>query len=221
MLLGRGAEQRQLDRLLQQAQAGSSGVLVLRGDPGIGKTALLDYAAARAGPMRILRVTGIEAETELAFAGLYSLLHPLAAHLTALPERQAAALRAALGLGHAGAAPERLAVAAGTHGLLTTAAESNALLVLVDDLHWLDPASQEALMFALRRLGSDAIAGVMTLRAGVPPAWRAVISPGSGVSKRSSWSRSSPGSGQPPRWPGGCTPRPAVTRSRWWSCRRP
>ena len=74
MLVGRNAEQRQLDRLLQRARAGISGVLVLRGDPGIGKTALVDYAASRAGPMRILRATGIEAETGLAFAGLYSLL---------------------------------------------------------------------------------------------------------------------------------------------------
>jgi hypothetical protein len=97
MLVGRDAEQRQLDRLLQQARAGTSGVLVLRGDPGIGKTALVDYAAARAGPMRILRATGIEAETELAFAGLHSLLYPVAGYLTALPERQAAALQAALG----------------------------------------------------------------------------------------------------------------------------
>ena len=157
MLVGRDAEQQQLDLLLQQARAGSSAVLVLRGEPGIGKTALLDYAGLRAGPMRVLRATGIEAETELAFAGLYSLLHPVLGHLSALPEGHAAALRAALGLGRDVAAPERLAVAAGTHGLLTTAAEDGTLLLLVDDLHWLDPASQEALMFALRRLGRDAI----------------------------------------------------------------
>jgi DNA-binding CsgD family transcriptional regulator len=168
MLVGRDAEEQQLERLLRQARAGSSGVLVLRGDPGIGKTALLDHAGLSAGPMQVLRATGFEAEAELAFAGLYSLLYPLADHLAALPELQAAALRAALGLGHDGPAPERLAVAAGTHGLLTTAAESRPLLVLVDDLHWLDPASQEALIFALRRLGDDAIACVMTLRAGMP-----------------------------------------------------
>ena len=165
--MGRNAEQRQLDRLLQQARAGNSAVLVLQGDPGIGKTALVDYAAARAGPMRVLRATGIEAETELAFAGLHSLLHPVAGYLAALPERQATALQTALGLGHGGAAPDRLAVAAGTHGLLTAAAEDRPLLVLVDDLHWLDPVSREALLFAVRRLGSDAIACVMTLREGV------------------------------------------------------
>ena len=167
MLAGRETEQRQIAQLLQHAMAGSSGVLVLRGDPGIGKTALLDYAAASAGSMRILQATGIEAETELGFAGLYSLLHPVADYLVALPDRQAAALRAALGLGQDGAvalARDRLAVAAGTHALLTTAAEDNALLILVDDLHWLDAASQDALMFALRRLGRDAVACLITVR---------------------------------------------------------
>ena len=111
---------------------------------------------------------GSRRKTELAFAGLYSLLHPLAGHLAALPERQAAALRAALGLGHSGAVADGMAVATGTLGLLTTAAEDGALLLLIDDLHWLDPSSREALLFALRRLGSDAIACVMTLRADVP-----------------------------------------------------
>ena len=171
MLAGRETEQRQIAQLLQHAVAGSSGVLVLRGDPGIGKTALLDYAAASAGSMRILQATGIEAETELGFAGLYSLLHPVADYLVALPDRQAAALRAALGLGQDGAVPvarDRLAVAAGTHALLTTAAEDNALLILVDDLHWLDAASQDALLFAVRRLGRDAVAGLITVRSGTP-----------------------------------------------------
>ena len=157
-----------MDLLLRKGRAGSSGVLVLRGDPGIGKTALLGYAGLNAGSMRVLRATGIEAETELPFAGLYSLLHPLVDQLTALPERQAAALQAALGLGHAAAGPERLAVAAGTHGLLTMAAEHGALLISVDDLHWLDLPSREALMFAVRRLDRDAIVCVMTLRAGTP-----------------------------------------------------
>jgi DNA-binding NarL/FixJ family response regulator len=169
MLAGREMEQRRIDQLLQRAAAGSSGVLVLRGDPGIGKSTLIDYAASRAGPMTILRATGIEAENELGFAGLYSLLHPVAEYLTRLPEPQAAALRSALGLGYSQArprTPDRLAAAAGTHSLLTTVAEDNPLLILVDDLHWLDPASQEALLFALRRLDRDAIACLLTLRPG-------------------------------------------------------
>src|SRR5215472_12839482 len=168
MLVGRDAEQQRLDLLLRQAQAGTSGVLVLRSDPGIGKTALLEYARSRAGSMRVLRATGIEAETGLAFAGLYSLLHSVLGHLAALPGPHAAALQAALGLSHDAAVPGRLAVAAGTHGLLATAAESSPLLILADDLHWLDPGSQEALLFTLRRLDRDAIACVMTLRADAP-----------------------------------------------------
>jgi len=169
MLTGREAEQGQIDQLLKRATAGNSGVLVLRGDPGIGKTTLIDYAASQAGPTRVLRATGIEAESELGFAGLYSLLHPVTDHLIALPGRQAGALRAALGLDYDLAvpqAPDRLAVAAGTHSLLATAAEDRPLLILVDDLHWLDPASQEALLFALRRLDRDAIACLMTMRPG-------------------------------------------------------
>jgi len=173
MLTGREAEQGRIDQLLQRAASGSSGVLVLLGDPGIGKTALLEYAASRAGPMRVLRTTGIEAENELGFAGLYSLLHPVADYLKGLPEPQAAALRSALGLGRGvRRTPDRLAVAAGTHGLLTTVAEAEPLLILVDDLHWLDRASQEALLFALRRLDRDAIACLLTVRppgpAGLP-----------------------------------------------------
>jgi DNA-binding CsgD family transcriptional regulator len=168
MLLDREAEQRELDLLVQQAAAGTSGAIVLRGEPGIGKTALLDYAAERADSMQILRVTGIEAEVELAFASLYSLLYPLTDYLAALPEPQAAAVETALGLRHGAVAPERLAVAAGSHGLLTLAAEDRALLILVDDLQWLDPASAEAMLFAFRRLGHDAIACVLTIRAGTP-----------------------------------------------------
>ena len=168
MLVGRDAEQQRLELLLRQAQAGISGVLVLRGDPGIGKTALLDYARSRAGSMRVLRATGVEAEAGLAFAGLYSLLHPVLGHLATLPGPHAAALQAALGLSQDAAVPGRLAVAAGTHRLLTTAAESGPLLILADDLQWLDPGSQEALLFTLRRLDRDAIACVMTMRAGAP-----------------------------------------------------
>jgi AAA ATPase domain len=98
MLLGRAAEQRELDLLIQHARAGTSGAIVLRGEPGIGKTALLGYVADRAASMRILRATGIEAEAELAFGGLYALLRPLANRLDAGPARYAA-LQGALGLG--------------------------------------------------------------------------------------------------------------------------
>jgi DNA-binding CsgD family transcriptional regulator len=170
MLVGREVEQRQVYGLLRRARAGRSGVVVLRGEPGIGKTALLDYAASHAGSMRVLRASGAEPEAGLAFAGLYSLLHPVAEHLAALPEGHAAALRVALGLGSGPvtAVPDRLAVAAATFGLLTTAAEARPVLVLVDDLHWLDPASTDALLFAVRRLGRDPVACVFSTRPGPP-----------------------------------------------------
>ncbi len=167
MLLGREEEQRQLDQLLRQARSGSSGVLVLRGEAGIGKTALLDLAASRAEGMTVLRVAGVESEAGLPFAGLHALLAPVAKFMSTLPEGQAAALRAALGLGPAVVGAGRLAIAAGTHALLTGAAAAQPLVLLADDLHWLDPASADALLFAVRRLGDDAIACVLTARAGV------------------------------------------------------
>jgi DNA-binding CsgD family transcriptional regulator len=169
MLVGREGEKRQVDGLLRRARAGRSGVMVFRGEPGIGKTALLDYAVSRAGTMRVLRAAGAEPEAEIAFAGLYSLLHPMIEHLDALPEGHAAALRAALGLGSGPVvAPDRLAVAAGTFGLLATAAEARPVLVLVDDLHWLDPPSIDALLFAVRRLGEDPVACVFSTRPALP-----------------------------------------------------
>jgi len=197
MLQGREAEQRRLGGLLRRARAGRGAVLVLRGEPGIGKTALLGYAASRADGMQVLSAAGVEPEAGIAFAGLYSLLYPLAGRLPALPGRQAAAVRAALGLGGpAPAAPDKLAVAAGTHGLLAAAAAREPLLVLVDDLHWLDQATAGALAVAVRRLGRDAVACV----AGTGPArrcWTAcpyMTWPGCGQQRRPCWWRPSPGS---------------------------
>ena len=167
MLLDREREQRELDLLIQQARAGTSGAILLRGEPGIGKTALLGYAAERAGSMRILRATGIEAEAQLAFGGLYALLRPLADRLDAQPDRYTP-LRAAFGLGDQGAAQARLAAAVATHELLVTAAEQESLLLLLDDLQWLDRPTLDALTFAIRRLGNDAIACVLASRPDFP-----------------------------------------------------
>ena len=168
MLLGRDAELRLLDNLVDGARAGRSHALVLLGDPGVGKTALLNAAGSRADGMQLLRASGVELETDIAFAGLYSLLQPIVRQLSGLPPGQRAALRSALGLSDAAdsPAPERLAIAAGTHGLLSLAAEVRPILLLVDDLHWLDAPSAEALLFALRRLDSDAVACVLTTRPG-------------------------------------------------------
>jgi DNA-binding CsgD family transcriptional regulator len=164
MLLGREAECRRIDALLARARAGSSGVLVIRGEPGIGKTALLDHAAATAGRARVLRASGVESEVEIAFAGLHELLRPVLDAIDRLPDPQAAALRSAFGLTADGSTTGPLAGAA-TLALLGALAEDGPVLVLLDDAQWLDGPSAAALMFAARRLLADAVTVIVSLRA--------------------------------------------------------
>src|SRR4051812_4458689 len=165
MLLGRAAERDRVQGLLARARAGSSGVLVVRGEPGIGKTALLDDVAASAGDVMLLRARGVESELELAFAGLHELLSPVLGALDRVPAPQAAALRAALGLESAAAA-ERHLVGAATLALLAGLAEERPGGVLIDDVQWFAAPSAGAVTFAARRLLADAITVVFTLRAG-------------------------------------------------------
>ena len=155
MLHGRSAETARIDELLTAARDGRSGALVIRGEAGVGKTALLDYAAAAAG-MRVLRGTGIESEAELPFAALQLLLRPALGRLDVLPPPQAQALRGAFGLaGTPGA--DRFLIGLAALSLLSELAGDGALLCLVDDAHWLDHASADALLFAARRLESEGI----------------------------------------------------------------
>jgi hypothetical protein len=144
-------------------------VLTLRGDPGIGKTALLDYAveraAERADEMTVVRTLGIESETELEYTALLDVCRPLLEHVAELPARQAEALRAALGLGPAGET-DRFTIGAATLGVLAAAAETRPLLVVVDDEHWLDRSSQDALLFAARRLAADRVLVLFAARDG-------------------------------------------------------
>ncbi len=153
MLLGRDAELAQVAAFAQR-----TGVLVVTGEPGIGKTALL-RAAAAAAPARVLRATGIEAESELPFAGLHELLRPVLSLTSALVPRQAQALRSAL----EGGATDRFAVSAAVLSLL---AEAAPVLAVVDDAQWLDGASADALAFAARRLDAEGVALLVGLRAG-------------------------------------------------------
>ncbi len=164
-LLGRNEERLALDRLLAQALDGRSGALALVGEPGIGKTALLDYAAERAQGMRVLRARGVESEAVIPFAGLSELLHPLLGALDQIPALQARALAGALALGPARAG-DRFAVSAATLSLLSASAEEEPLVLLVDDAHWLDRPSAETLLFAARRLLADPIAIVLSARDG-------------------------------------------------------
>lgn len=164
-LLGRDAECRRIDEMLRQARAGESGALLIRGEPGIGKSALLAYTRERAGDMVVLTARGHEAESELPFATLDQLLRPLLGGLESIPPPQAASLASALGLGPP-APTDRFAVGAATLSLLAAAAEELPLLALVDDAHWTDPSSLDALLFAVRRLSADPVAVVLALRDG-------------------------------------------------------
>ena len=164
-LYDREAECALIDRLIEDAGAGRSVVLVVRGDPGLGKSSLIEYATGCADGSVVLACRGFEAESQLAFAGLGDLLRPLAEHLDALPEAQRAALEGVLSVGPPAVA-DRLTLNVGVLSLLAAAAEHTPLLLTVDDAHWLDAASLEALAFAARRLEADRIAMLVAVRSG-------------------------------------------------------
>jgi DNA-binding CsgD family transcriptional regulator len=164
-LRGRDTERAVLDRLLDDVRAGHSRVLVVRGEAGVGKTALLDYLQDRASSCRVLRAAGVESEMELAFAGLHQLCAPVLSGLDRLPGPQRDALRTAFGLG-AGAAPDRFIVSLAALGLLSEAAAEHPLVCLVDDAQWLDRASAQALAFVARRLLAESVAMVFCVRDG-------------------------------------------------------
>src|SRR5689334_13626786 len=165
MLVGRSRQQRELDSLLECARRERSAVLVVRGEPGVGKTTLLDYAYDQAQGMRVLRCAGIEAEHELPFAGLQQLLRPCQELIERLPAPQAAALNGAFGLSFDGA-PDRFLVALGALSLLAEAGDREPVLCIVDDAQWLDEPSIEALTFAVRRLEAEPVAVVIAVREG-------------------------------------------------------
>jgi DNA-binding CsgD family transcriptional regulator len=157
MLLDRLPERAALSGLIDAARAGRSGVLVLRGEPGVGKTALLDWAVGSAAGLRVARVAGVESEMELAFAALQQLCVPMLGKLEGLPDPQRAALGVAFGL-ETGAAPDRFLVGLAALGLLSEVAEQQPLLCVVDDAQWLDRASAQALAFVARRLLAEPVA---------------------------------------------------------------
>ncbi|MFH9349110.1 ATP-binding protein [Kitasatospora sp. NPDC017646] len=191
MLYGREHEQAAVDGLLAQARNGRSGALLLRGEAGIGKTALLDDAVARAGQaFRVIRAAGVEYEAELPFAGLSLLLAPGLDRLDVLPGPQRRALEAAFGLGDGPAAAgpaaaepaaaepaagpgDRLLVGLATLGLLAELAAEQPLLCVIDDVQWLDRASLDALLLAARRLQAEGVALLLAARTeGTAPAER-------------------------------------------------
>ena len=157
MLLDRLPERAALSQLLDAARAGRSGVLVVRGEPGVGKTALLEYAIESAAGLRVARVAGVESEMELAFAALQQLCAPMLDRLEGLPDPQRAALGVAFGLS-TGPAPDRFLVGLAVLSLLSEVAEQQPLLCVVDDAQWLDRASAQTLTFVARRLLAEPVA---------------------------------------------------------------
>jgi AAA ATPase-like protein len=163
MLLGRRSESEFLDELLVAAREGHGRALVVHGEPGIGKTALLEYAIAVAHDFRVLRTVGNVAEMGLPFAALNQLCSPGLETLNCLPEPQRDALGVALGL-VAGAAPDRLLVGLALLSLLSQLTSEQPLLCVVDDTQWLDRESAQAFAFVARRLETERIALVFGAR---------------------------------------------------------
>ncbi|MGR6921908.1 helix-turn-helix transcriptional regulator [[Actinomadura] parvosata] len=162
-LRGRHRECEALDRLLTRAKAGESQVVVLRGEAGVGKSALVEYLVAGAAGCQVLRAVGVESEMELAFAGLHQLCMPLMGHLEHLPGPQRDALAVAFGL-TAGSVPDRFLVGLAVLSLLAEAAEERPLVCVVDDAQWLDQVSAQTLAFVGRRLLAERVALVFAVR---------------------------------------------------------
>jgi DNA-binding CsgD family transcriptional regulator len=162
-LTNRYAERGVLDRLVEAVRAGESRALVLSGEPGVGKTALLDYLAQQAADCRIARATGVQSEMELPFAALHQLCAPMVDNLQGLPVAQRDALRIAFGMS-SGSAPDRFLVGLAVLSLLSDVAGQHPLVCLVDDEQWLDRASAQVLGFVGRRLGAESVGLVFAAR---------------------------------------------------------
>jgi DNA-binding CsgD family transcriptional regulator len=163
MLLGRRGECEAIDGLIEEVRAGHSGALVMSGEPGVGKTALVEYAIESAAGLRVARAAGMESERELAFAGLHQLCAPFLDRLERLPDPQRDALRTVFGLS-AGAPPDRFLTGLAVLGLVSGMAEERPLLCVVDDAQWLDQESARALAFVARRLLAESVAMVLVTR---------------------------------------------------------
>jgi predicted ATPase len=163
VLLGRRGECGVLDRMLEAVRAGESRALVVRGEPGVGKTALLEYLVEQSSLCRVARAAGVQSEMELAFAGLHQLCAPMLDEVERLPNPQRDAVRMAFGLS-GGQAPDRFLVGLAVLGLLAEAARERPLVCVVDDAQWLDRASVQALAFVARRLMAESVAMVVAAR---------------------------------------------------------
>ncbi len=162
-LTGRRRECDVLDGLIAAVRAGESRALVVRGEPGVGKTALLEYMVEQASGCRVVRAAGVQSEMELAFAGLHQLVAPMLDHLERLPDPQRDALQTAFGVSP-GSAPDRFFVGLAVLSLLSEVAGQRPLICLVDDEQWLDRASAQVLAFVARRLEAESVGLVFAAR---------------------------------------------------------
>lgn len=169
VLLGRRLEQQQLAGLLGGAREGHSGVLVLRGDAGIGKTALVDAMLAQADGLRVVRSSGVESEMEMAYAGVQQLCAPLLEFLDRLPKPQRTALQTALGIADGDGPPDQLLVSLALLTLLAEAASHRPTVCVIDDAHWIDRASMQAMAFAARRVLADRVVILFATRRPLEP----------------------------------------------------
>ncbi|MGH3181901.1 MAG: ATP-binding protein [Streptosporangiaceae bacterium] len=160
---GRTSEREALGRLPENVRGGQSAAPAIRGEAGVGKTAVLRYAARQAAGFRLAQIAGAEAEMELPFAGLHQLCAPVPGRLDALPEPQRDALSVAFGISFEDA-PDRFLVALAALSQLAEIAEERPLLCLVDDAQWLDRASRQVLGFVARRLLAESVADVFGVR---------------------------------------------------------
>ena len=167
-LRGRRDECAALDRLLDKARAGRSGALVLQGEAGVGKTALLQYAIASASDLRVLRALGVESEMELPFAAVHQLCAPLLDRLDRLPGPQRDALQTTFGL-NAGPVPDRFFVGLAVLSMLSDVADERPTLCVIDDAQWLDKASAQTLAFVARRLLAESVVMLFAVR---EPGWK-------------------------------------------------
>ena len=218
VIYGRDAERSHLADVVEAARAGTSSALVVRGAAGSGKSALLDDLATHAG-MRTLRTLGVETESELAFAGLRQMLDPLLVGLDGLTPARRTALASALGLGDARGASDPFLIAAAVLDLIAAAAEQEPLLAIADDAHWLDGASQDALLFVARRLEGEGVALIFGAGDGDARSFEAPGVPrlelgGLDAAAACALIEQRSGTAPRPRSPPGSPPRPAGIRSR-------
>src|ERR1700754_2650189 len=208
VLLGRGSERQLFDRLLDNVRGGQSAVLVMRGEAGVGKTALLHYCTRQASGFRVAKIAGVESEMELPFAGLHQLCAQMLRRLEALPEPQQEALRVALGMS-SGAPADRFLIGLAALTLLAEVANERPLLCLVDDAHWLDAASLQVLGFVSRRLLAESVGIVFVVR---EPTDERVLA---GLPELALGGLAEEDACAP-----GASPRRTATRSRSWNCRK-